>query len=145
MILFPANGEELIIIPDFFLSMIPPTTTSQEKGLAVGKNGKPYAYTKYKNRAVENEFYRLLLPHKPKTPLTGPVMLTVLWSFPKGKSHKDGEWKITKPDTDNLQKILKDIMTKAGFWVDDSRVCCETVLKQWSDIPGIYISYGEMT
>ena len=29
---------------------------------------------------------------------------------------------VTKPDTDNLQKLLKDCMTKCGFWKDDAQV-----------------------
>ena len=43
------------------------------------------------------------------------------WCFPKGK-HSDGEYKATKPDTDNLQKMLKDVMTEVGFWKDDALV-----------------------
>lgn len=81
-----------------------------------------------------------LAQHRPGEPLIGAVELRTIWLFPKGKSHKNGEWRVTKPDTDNLQKLLKDCMTKCGFWKDDAQVVREVVEKRWSDEPtGIYI------
>ena len=50
------------------------------------------------------------------------VRLFTKWCFPKGRNHKNGEYRITKPDTDNLQKMLKDCMTLVGFWQDDALV-----------------------
>ena len=49
-----------------------------------------------------------------------------------------------KPDTDNLVKLLKDCMTKVGFWKDDAQVTRDIVEKFWADIPGIYIRIKEM-
>ena len=47
---------------------------------------------------------------------------------------------MTRPDTDNLQKLLKDCMTRVGFWNDDAQVCREEVTKRWSrQAPGIAI------
>ena len=86
-----------------------------------------------------------LCKHKPYKPIEGAVELTVMWLFPKGKSHKHGEWRITKPDTDNLQKMLKDCMTRVGFWNDDAQVVSERVQKRWSAEPtGIYIEIREL-
>lgn len=45
----------------------------------------------------------------------------------------------TRPDTDNLQKLLKDVLTGLGFWKDDALVAVEHVDKRWADRPGIYI------
>ena len=59
----------------------------------------------------------------------------MVWLFPKGKRHKHNEWRITKPDTDNLEKLLKDCMTQVGFWKDDAQVVKEVVEKRWSDEP----------
>jgi len=53
--------------------------------------------------------------------------------------HKDGEYRITKPDTDNLQKMLKDVMTRLGFWQDDALVASDFCEKFWAELPGIYI------
>jgi len=60
------------------------------------------------------------------------------WCFPRGV-HKDGEYRITKPDTDNLQKMFKDVMTHLGFWKDDALVASDLCEKFWAEIPGIYI------
>ena len=57
-----------------------------------------------------------------------------MWKFPKRKADKfvGEKWKTTKPDTDNLQKGLKDCMTKCGFWEDDAQVVIEHVSKVWT-------------
>lgn len=81
--------------------------------------------------------------HTPDHPLTGPVQLTVKWIWPKG-IHKNGEYKITRPDTDNLDKLLKDCMTDAGFWNDDAQVVSEHIEKFWGDISGIFIKAEEI-
>ena len=53
--------------------------------------------------------------------------------------HPDGSYRTTKPDTDNLQKLLKDCMTAEHFWTDDALVCSEITEKFWADTPGIWI------
>ena len=52
---------------------------------------------------------------------------------------KNGLYRITKPDTDNLNKMLKDEMTKLHFWKDDAQVCLEIIEKFWALTPGLYI------
>lgn len=128
----------------FFIEMNPPTATAQEKKVTV-VGGKPRYYDPAPVKEARKKLTGKLIFHRPDTPLTGPVALTTLWLFPKGKSHKNGEWRSTKPDTDNLQKLLKDCMTKCGFWKDDAQVVRETVEKRWSDEPaGIYIEIEEL-
>jgi Holliday junction resolvase RusA-like endonuclease len=125
------------------IKMIPPTATSQENKVAV-VNGK---MMHYKSKGAKQTFSVLtaaLAPFAPAVPMDGPIRLEVEWRFPKGKSHKNNEWRISKPDTDNLQKALKDVMTRLGYWVDDSRVCHELVAKIWSDDPGIWIKYESL-
>lgn len=76
-----------------------------------------------------------------------PLSLTVKWCFSskevmrkiKSGKMKDGTPRVTKPDTDNLQKMLKDCMTRLGFWGDDAQVCEEHVGKYWTAQPGIYV------
>ena len=83
--------------------------------------------------------------NKPTEPYIGAISLRVLWLFPMGKTHQNGEWRITKPDTDNLQKLLKDCMTKCGFWKDDAQVAREIIEKRWADEPcGIYIEIEKL-
>ncbi len=124
---------------NIFLAMKPPTVTAQEKQVKVVK-GKPIFYEPAPLKEAKNLLISSLNLYKPDKPMEGALALTTIWLFPKGKSHKHGEWRVTKPDTDNLQKLLKDCMTKTGYWKDDAQVVRETVEKRWSDDPtGIYI------
>lgn len=128
----------------FFLQIDPPTATAQEKQVRV-VNGKPLFYDPAPVKAAKKLLTGSLIIHRPDHPITGPVSLNATWLFPRGKSHKHGEWRVTRPDTDNLQKLLKDCMTRCGFWMDDAQVVRETVEKRWADDPsGIYIEITEL-
>ena len=127
---------------EFFMAMDPPTCTHQEKEVAVIK-GKPVFYDPPEVKAARMKLISYLAKHKPKAPYTKGCRLLVKWCFPKGK-HNDGEYRITRPDTDNLQKLLKDCMTMCGFWKDDCLVASEIVEKFWTEVPGIYIRIEEL-
>ena len=126
----------------FFMAMIPPTVTAQEHKVMM-RNGKPVFYDPPKVTNAKTKLIAHLARYKPPEPYSSAVCLTVKWLFPKGR-HKNGEYRITKPDTDNLQKLLKDCMTKCGFWKDDALVASEHVEKFWADVPGIYIRIEEL-
>ena len=129
---------------EFFIAMNPPTSTAQMKQVRV-VNNKPVFYEPAPVKEARKQLIGHLILHRPDVPLDGPLALTVMWLFPKGKSHKNGEWRTSKPDTDNLQKLLKDCMTKCQFWKDDAQVVREVVEKRWSDEPcGIYIEIQEL-
>lgn len=130
------------MITQFFMAMIPPTKTHQEKQIRIVK-GKPIVYEPAELKAVRSKLMVHLGQHVPKEKYTGAVRLTTKWLFPKGK-HQDGVYKTTKPDTDNLVKMLKDVMTDLKYWTDDSLVASEITEKFWADIPGIYIKIEEL-
>ena len=124
---------------NFFILIDPPTATAQEKKVRV-VHGKPLFYDPEPVKKAKALLAAHLLAHRPEKPLEGPLSLSTVWLFPRGKTHKHGEWRVTKPDTDNLQKLLKDCMTRCGYWKDDAHVVRESVEKCWSDEPtGIYI------
>lgn len=127
----------------FFLPMIPPTVTHQEKAIHVVK-GKPIPYEPAKLKEARSKLMAHLGQYAPLVPLQGAVQLVVKWCFPITGKHKDGTWKTTKPDTDNLQKLLKDCMTDLGYWRDDAQVASEVIEKFWARIPGIYIAAQEL-
>ena len=127
----------------FFLPTKPPTVTHQEKSVHV-VNGKPVFYEPAELKAARSKLMANLAKNKPSLPLQGAVRLIVKWCFPITGKHKDGEYKYTKPDTDNLEKMLKDCMTELGFWKDDAQVASEIVEKFWAEIPGIYIYAQEL-
>ncbi|MBQ9346744.1 MAG: RusA family crossover junction endodeoxyribonuclease [Oscillibacter sp.] len=128
----------------FFLPMAKvPTVTHQEQGVRV-VNGKPVFYDTPEIKAARAKLLAHLAPHSPEKPMQGAVRLLVKWCFPCGEDHQDGEYRITRPDTDNLQKLLKDCMTKCGFWKDDAQVASEICEKFWSRIPGLFICTEEI-
>lgn len=123
--------------------MKPPTITSQEKDVAI-IHGKPVFYDPYELKAAKAKLRTHLAAHVPDKPMNGPIRLVVKWCFPLTGKHTDGEYKYTKPDTDNLNKALKDIMEELGYYVNDSRVASEIIEKFWAKIPGIYIRLEEL-
>jgi len=125
---------------EFFLPMAKvPTVTHQEKAVRVVK-GKPVFYEPAELEAARAKLRDHLAGHTPTEKYTDAVRLVTKWCFPITGRHSDGEYKTTKPDTDNLQKLLKDVMTDLGFWTDDAIVASEITEKFWARIPGIYIS-----
>lgn len=115
---------------EFFLPMEHvPTITHQEHKVIV-RNGRPVFYEPPELQAVRQKYTDMLAQHRPVEKMTGPLHLQVVWCFLTDR-HPDGAWRTTKPDTDNLQKLLKDCMTKVGFWEDDAQVVKEEVEKHW--------------
>ena len=56
------------------------------------------------------------------------------WSKKKRQEH-DGQYHQAKPDLDNLQKALLD-----AIYDDDAHIAHTTVIKLWSNEPGISIT-----
>ncbi|MBS6396695.1 MAG: RusA family crossover junction endodeoxyribonuclease [Clostridiales bacterium] len=131
------------MVTEFFMNMIPPTCTHQEKQVHV-VNGKPLFYEPDALKTARSKLTGYLEGHKPEKKYDCGIRLLVKWCFPISGRHKDGEYRISKPDTDNLQKLLKDCMTSVGFWKDDALVASEIVEKFWAQVPGIYIRIEEL-
>ena len=127
---------------EFFMAMIPPTATAQEHKVAV--RNKPIFYDPPEVKAAKEKLIANLSKYSLNTPYREGVRLVTKWLFPNDGKHKDGEYKISKPDTDNLQKMFKDCMTLCGFWTDDQLVASEICEKFWADIPGIYVRIEEL-
>ena len=132
----------------FFIPMRPPTTTHNAKELhAYMKGGKPCAvlHDSSELKAARAKLHAYLAPHAPEKPIPAgrPVRLLVKWMFP-AEGRPDGSWRTSKPDTDNLEKALKDEMTRLHFWHDDAQVCSEIIEKFWADICGVFVQVEEL-
>lgn len=128
---------------EFFMPMEKvPTVTHQEKKWRV-VNGKPVPYEPDEVKLARAKLRAHLGRFRPADPTRGGVALVVKWCFQRGE-HADGEYRITKPDVDNLQKLLMDCMTEEGFWGDDAQVASLVVEKFWAQVPGIYICMWEL-
>ena len=95
-------------------------------------------------REVESRLMEALKPNAPSAPWNGPIQLAVNFGYETRNVLKDREPKITKPDTDNLMKTLKDCMTACGFWWDDAQVAEEFASKFWTIQPRITIVVSKM-
>ena len=128
---------------EFFEPMRIPSATHQEKQVAVIKD-RPHFYEPAAVRDARAKYMAYLGRHVPKQPLDGPVCLDVAFEYHSDKMAQANDnsirWKTTKPDTDNMVKLVKDCMTALGYWHDDAQVCLETVQKYFHKFSeGIYI------
>ncbi len=106
-------------------------------------HGKPVFYEPAELKVARVKLTDSIGRFRPAAPYENGVRLMVKWCFPRDR-HPDGSYRTTKPDTDNLQKLLKDCMTACGFWKDDALVASEIVEKFWAEVPGIYIRVEEL-
>jgi Holliday junction resolvase RusA-like endonuclease len=129
----------------FRLAIIPPKTTSQTKRLVMVA-GKPRFFAKKEHQSAENDLMLLCAPHAPATPLEGPIGLHVEFIFPWRKNESKRRIALgrvpndTRPDCDNLVKLVGDVLTKLRFYRDDGQVADLHVTKAWGDRVGISIS-----
>lgn len=93
--------------------------------------GKGKSFVAHYQPAKVKQFSRnlaaLLAPHRPKEPLDGPVCIEIVFGYPwpasaSKRSREAGiAPKTTKPDLDNLEKAIMDVLQSSGFIVNDSR------------------------
>lgn len=138
-------------MPEFstFISCNPPTSTNQsQRGIYVGKDGRPHVFTKSKGRNIENALCSILHAHRPPEdfPRNLPASVEIVLSFPYRKTEKKSIVRerraiphSSRPDIDNLVKFLLDCMTRTGFWDDDSQIYDLRIRKYFSPLPGIGI------
>lgn len=127
---------------EFFMDMIPPTSTQQERGCTI-INGKRKYYDRG-NSDAHQKLKAYLSQHRPSTPLTGALQVVTKWCFPIKAMHHDGEPYTNKPDADNLCKAFYDIMTELGYWKDDKQIYSSITEKFWAQRPGIYVKIEEV-
>ena len=119
-----------------------PTGTAQQKGVRI-VHGKPMFYEKSEVKTARQMFTLELKPHAPKVPSDKPIKLTVWFAFDTKNKKLWGQYKPTRPDTDNSLKLLKDCMTGL-FFKDDSQVVEETVIKTYAEKATIMIRWEEV-
>lgn len=122
-----------------------PRTTAQQKGVN-HKTGK--FYTKNKVSYASKLYDLILLRYKPPRPLVGAIRLKIIFYFPVKKPHKHGEPKITRPDVDNMAKLLIDRCGCCGgggvYWNDDAQISDLRIIKAYAEESGIYFKAVEI-
>ena len=126
----------------FRLDIDPPRTTAQEKGVTVIR-GIPRFYEKQEVKQARYYLESALAPWKPKRPLEGALSVNMVWDYPHKGRHKDKEPKTTKPDIDNMVKLMLDCMT-GTFWQDDRQIVKLTIEKRWNEKGAIGVLIQEI-
>ena len=119
-----------------------PSGTAQQKGVRI-VHGKPMFYEKSEVKTARQMFTLELKPHAPEKPSDKPIKLTVWFAFDTKNKKLWGQYKPTRPDTDNSLKLLKDCMSGL-FFKDDSQVVEETVIKTYAEKATIMIKWEEI-
>lgn len=83
------------------------------------RNG--HTYTPSNTRTAEKELKTLLRSKYQGKPMLEPIDLELQFFLPKGKTVKR-TYPVTKPDLDNLVKLLSD-SANGILWKDDSQIC----------------------
>lgn len=77
----------------------------------------------------------------PRPMFDGPLKVDLTFIFPRPKHHHNSKgeikpnsptWHTAKPDRDNLEKAVSDILTQVGMWPDDAHVCAGQVSKRYA-------------
>lgn len=122
----------------------PSTKTAQQDGQRIVKGRYIQHYIKPDVRAEKEKLYFLLKQHAPIVPFAGPLFVRVHWIF--SRSINKTEYRITRPDLDNLIKGCADVMTACGFWADDNQIAKYELMKAWNNTkPGIYIEIYKLS
>lgn len=119
------------MIISFFHECNPPRSTAQQRQFF--KRGSALTPAAKKAKAT---WLAIVEQYKPAKPLRGAVKvsITVTWHRKRGL-----EPKTTRPDLDNVAKLLLDAMTRAEYWKDDSQVYDLRLTKFNGPLPGVAV------
>lgn len=116
-----------------------PGGTAQQKGERV-VNGRIHHYTKKKISDLADILSRMLKKEMAdKYPDFVPfqegeaVAMKIVFHYPTKTKKLWGKPKVTRPDYDNLVKLPNDLITRLGWWKDDSQVSCGFIKKRWTE------------
>lgn len=138
----------------FFIDCIPPKSTHQasqrilkrksDNKMFIGKSESS------KGAQVKRDLISLLYPYRPAQAMEGPlqVCIRITWPWRKSEKKKYRErgyrYSDKRPDFDNLAKLICDVMTRIGFYQDDSQIADGRVIKGWGKTPGIGIEIEKL-
>lgn len=134
------DNDDIVDSIEFFLPMLPPTVTAQQHRAFATKNGKTVFVDTPELKDAKQKYLAYLYKHRIDAPMRGALRLVTKWCFPaRSAHHAHGEYKTTRPDTDNMIKAFKDCLGELKFFENDAQIASEIIEKYWSDVPGIYV------
>lgn len=138
--------------PDIFLVVLgEPKAQKRHRTVNMGKFNRQYD----PSASDKKDFLSMVQDKAPEQPFDCPLELVVNFYFTRPKSHyKTGKnahilkdnaptWHTSKPDSDNLFKMVSDSLNKI-FWRDDSLLCKVTINKMYDLNPRIEINVTKL-
>lgn len=137
----------------FRVALIPTAKGRHRSRLVQTKGGRSFvqSYSPAATVLAETSFAALAEKHAPPAPFTGPLAVTITFDMPELASWP--EWKRTvgpwhhesKPDLDNLGKLVLDALQKSGlWWRDDAQVARLTMAKAYGPRPGTLVTIEQL-
>ena len=120
---------------------------AQPRVKAYSRGGKAGVYTPESKalREWKHAVEEVMARHMDKK-LDGAISVRLEFYMPRPKSHfRTGKFShilkddapidhLSKPDLDNMIKLVLDVMTKSGYWKDDSQVIELSASKNYNDV-----------
>lgn len=124
-----------------------PSGTAQERQYAYNPRLRRVMTYPSKSYKEAKAIYRKALKQfAPVVPYKAPISLKIGLNYPTKDKKKIDNFKTTKPDGDNLLKVIKDVMNELNYFEDDANVAIEEISRWWStpDKGGIYVEVQEI-
>jgi Holliday junction resolvase RusA-like endonuclease len=133
------TGENSKMKHQFFHECQPPTATAQTR-----RHHGAATYLPAKTKIAQATWIAIMKMHAPEKPISAPVRVSVSVTWARPKKRAGGpflaSYKQTKPDVDNMAKMILDAGTKAGWWEDDAHIASLTLEKWEGDMQGIAVA-----
>ena len=129
----------LLINKQFEVLKIPQTT--HQSGTRIDFRSRR-TYKSKQLQEVEAFYTNLLKPFAPEVPIEGGALVEISFYYKTAKRLR-GLPRLSRPDVDNMAKTVLDVMTKLGYWNDDSQVIQLKAGKFNGDINKICIKVSE--
>ena len=120
-----------------------PKGTAQMKGTAY-QGGRIHHYEKKEVRQLRELYHHKIFKYfyttKQNIPhFDGAVRFSAIFNYSIKDKKKWGLPKISRPDADNIVKLLLDVCSDLNMWDDDAQVTCLEVRKFYAEKPSICI------
>lgn len=120
-----------------------PKGTAQMKGTAY-QGGRIHHYEKKEVRQLRELYHHKIFKYfhttKQDIPhLDGAVRFSAIFNYSVKDKKKWGLPKTSRPDSDNIVKLLLDVCSDLNMWDDDAQVACLEVRKFYAEKPSICI------
>ena len=120
-----------------------PKGTAQMKGTAY-QGGRIHHYEKKEVRQLRELYHHKIFKYfhttKQDIPhLDGAVRFSAIFNYSVKDKKKWGLPKTSRPDSDNIVKLLLDVCSDLNMWDDDAQVACLEVRKFYAENPSICI------